>query len=148
METSFFEGQYVLVDKLTYHFHSPQRGDVIVFHKPNKKPNEPSELYIKRIIGLPGEQVEIREGRVYITKDGEQQVLEESEYIPLITIYQMSPLTVPDGEYFVLGDNRNSSSDSHGGWTVPRESIIGKVWLCYWPPSEWGLSPEYSAALE
>lgn len=146
METSFFEGQYVLVDKLTYHFHSPQRGDVIVFHNP--EPEKWNLLYIKRVIGLPGETVEIREGRVYITKDGKQHVLEESKYIPLITDYQMSPLTVPDGKYFVLGDNRNSSTDSHTGWTVPRENIIGKVWLCYWPPSEWGLSPEYSAALE
>ena len=115
-----------------------------MFHNPEL----PSQLYIKRIIGLPGEEVEIREGRVYITKDGKQQVLEESKYIPLITDYQMNPLTVPDAKYFVLGDNRNSSTDSHYGWTVPQENIIGKVWLCYWPPSEWGLSPEYSAALE
>jgi len=140
MEPSFFQDQYVLVDKLTYHFRSPQRGDVIVFHNPRS----PSQLYIKRIIGLPEEQIEIREGRIYI--DGKE--LEETSDFPQIPYSDNCSVTVPPDHYFVLGDNRNHSSDSRSLGPIPAENIIGKVWLCYWPPSEWGLSPEYSAALE
>ena len=146
MEPSFHDGQYILANKLTYHFSSPKRGDVIIFHYPLN----PSELYIKRVIGLPGERVEIVNGRVYIDegKGSGFQLLEEPEYIPSID-YQMSPTPVlPPDEYFVLGDNRNNSSDSHVWGTVPRENIIGKTWLRYWPPSKWGLSPSYSFTLQ
>jgi signal peptidase I len=141
METSFFNDQYLLVDKLTYHFHSPKRGDVIVFHNPG----EPSELYIKRIIGEPGDTVEIRDNKVYIkTADGELLI------DPLDTPWNQNPDSweVPPDHYFVLGDNRNHSSDSRSFGPIPEENIVGKVWLSYWPPSHWGLSPEYSTTLE
>ena len=140
MEPSFHHGQYVLVNKLIYHFHPPQRGDVIIF----RNPKNPNQLLIKRVIGLPGEQVEIENGQVYI--DG--RLLEEPDYIPASAGSYSTPNNVPLDRYFVLGDNREISGDSRAGWTVPRGDIIGKVWLCYWPPREWGLSPRYSAALE
>jgi len=140
MEPSFSDGQYLLVDKLTYHFRSPNRGDVIVFHNPKL----PSQLYIKRIIGLPGEQVEIREGKVYI--DGKE--LEETPDFPQIPSSDNYSVTVPPDRYFVLGDNRNHSSDSRSFGPISREEVVGKVWLSYWPTSEWGLSPEYSTTLE
>ena len=139
METSFHDGQYLLVNKLSYHFGSLERGDVIIFHYP---PN-PGQLYIKRIVGLPGETVKVEGGRVYIeTVDGKTVV------DPFPTPTQNSARwRVPSDEYFVLGDNRNHSSDSRNWGTVPRENIIGEVWLCYWPPGEWGLSPGYEATL-
>ena len=148
MEPNFLTGQDWLVNKLPYHFHDPRRGEVIVLHAPNAE----GTLLIKRVIGLPGETIEIRDGKVYITKDGEQMVLKESAYVATPS-YQMRSVTVPPGEYFVLGDNRNNSGDSHSGWwtstgvftqTVPRKNIVGKAWLCYWPPSEWRLCPSYS----
>ena len=140
MEPSFSDEQYLLVNKLTYRFHSPKRGEVIVFHNPRL----PSQLYIKRIIGLPGEQVEIREGKVYI--DGKE--LEENSDFPEIPYSDNCSVTVPPDHYFVLGDNRNHSSDSRSFGPIPRDDIVGKVWLCYWPPSEWGLSPKYSTTLK
>jgi signal peptidase I len=138
MDPSFHNGQYLLVNKASYHLHSPRRGDVIVF----QYPLNPSELYIKRIIGLPGERVEIRNNQVYI----DDELLEEPEYIPS-TPNRGSPITVPPDEYFVLGDNRNHSADSRAGWTVPRDNIIGKTWLSYWPPGDWGMSPTYAWSL-
>ncbi len=145
MEPSFHEGQRLLVNKVTYHFGSPQRGDVIIFHSPTN----PSEAYIKRVIGLPGERVEIKQGDVYING----KLLQEPDYIPKTYANSANTLVPPD-RYFVLGDNRNHSNDSPDwvaiteGGAIPEEDIIGKVWLCFWPLSEWGLSPSYSATVE
>jgi signal peptidase I len=141
MEDSFHNGEYLLVNKLSYHFHSPQRGDVIVFHYPL----DPSRLYIKRVIGLPGERVEIDGDNIYI--DG-KLLQEKPSRGPMGPPYKNCSLTVPSDEYFVLGDNRAHSDDSRTWGTVPRANIIGKTLLTYWPLSEWGLSPEYSWALE
>jgi signal peptidase I len=135
MEPNFQEGERLLVNKVVYHFHDPERGDVIILHPPF----DPELVYIKRIIALPGETVEVKDGAVYV--NGTK--LNEPSYIdpPAYTF----PLTeIPEGEYFVLGDNRNNANDSHKWGTVPRENIIGKVWFSYWPPSEWGLVPRYS----
>jgi signal peptidase I len=145
MKPSFYDGQYLLVNKVSYHFGSPQRGDVIILHPPPA----PEELYIKRIIGLPDEEVEIRDGRVYI--DGNR--LDEPDYLdeypsPYKAPYNYGPERVPEDSYFVLGDNRPISYDSHDWGFVPAENIVGKVWICYWPPGDWGLSPAYSATLE
>jgi signal peptidase I len=129
MEPTLEDGQYMVVSKVVYWIHSPERGDVIVFHPPN----DPSEDYIKRIIGLPGEQVRIESGTVLA--DG----------VPLEETYIASPglysgvWDLGEGEYFVLGDNRRNSSDSHAWGVFPEEDIVGKAWLCYWPPEKWGL---------
>jgi signal peptidase I len=136
METTLDNGQQVLINKVVYHLHTPQRGDIIIFHPP-QQPSY-SLPYIKRVIGLPGETIEIKNDIVYINGQG----LEEP-YINDPPHYTMLPVTVPDGSYFVLGDNRNNSSDSHGGWTVPQQNIIGKAWLLIWPPGTWGLAPNY-----
>ena len=146
MLPSFEDGEYILVNKVSYHFHAPHRGDVVVFHTKGisgLNPSNVDELYIKRVIGLPGETVEIKNGAVYINGTA----LKEPDYIPALTSFQMSAVTVPPDNYFVLGDNRNGSLDSRYGWTVPRGNIVGKTWLAYWPPSDWGLSPKYSWAL-
>jgi len=136
MEPNLQERQRILINKVVYAFHEPERGDVIVFHPPNNRQAD----YIKRIIGLPGESVEIKQGTVYIHKDGNILPLDEP-YIKeqLTRTFDGDP--IPQDEYFVLGDNRNNSNDSRSGWTVKREDIIGKAWLSIWPP---GLIPNYS----
>jgi len=138
MEPSFQEGQRVLVNKVVYYFREPQMGDVIVFWPPF----DSKEPFIKRIIGLPGESVEIKQGTVYIYKNGNVIELNEPHYVDPPR-YTYDKDVIPENEYFVLGDNRNNSNDSHNGWTVPRQNIIGKAWLSIWPPGQWGLAPSY-----
>jgi len=138
MEPNFEEGECIMVNKVSYHSSGPQRGDVIVFNPP--PPNEDSPYpFIKRVIGLPGETVEIEEGKVFI--DG---IPLEEEYIMESPNYTMSAQEIPENEYFVLGDNRNNANDSHYGWTVPRDNIIGRAWFIYWPPSKLGVVKHYS----
>jgi len=135
MEPTLHEGQYLVVSKIAYWFHPPERGDVIVLDPPNGRSEVP---YIKRIIGLPGDAVEIRDGRVWI--DG---VALNEPYISGPPTYQHKR-ELSAGEYLVLGDNRNNSSDSHVWGALPRENIIGKSIFRYWPPEKWGLIPHYS----
>ncbi len=137
MEPTLQIGQRVIVSKVSYLFHEPERGDIVTFHPPNQP--EDAIPYIKRIIGLPGDTVEIKDHAVYVNG----QRLDEP-YIKEPPSYTYPEITIPEGQYFVLGDNRNVSADSHIGYTVSRDSIIGKAWLTIWPPSRWGLVPNYS----
>ncbi|MCX8125895.1 MAG: signal peptidase I [Dehalococcoidia bacterium] len=132
------QGDWVRVEKVTYWFSDPKRGDVIVLEPPQGASETP---YIKRIIGLPGDRVEVVNGKVIVNG---RELYEP--YISAPPRYTFGPVTVPPENYFVLGDNRNNSVDSHGGWTVPRQNIIGKAWFIYWPPSRWGLVPNYDLA--
>ncbi len=141
MEPNIHEGQRIIISKVTYCCHEPERGDIIVF--PN--PDDPDEDYIKRIIGLPGEVVEMEDGIVYIHQpDGSILTLDETEYIDDPAKNYFISDTIPEDNYFVLGDNRNNSTDSRRGWTVPRDAIVGKAWLSIWPMADWGLAPNYS----
>jgi len=110
----------------------PRRGDIVVFWPPSSS----DRPYIKRVIGLPGERIEVRGGTVLI--NGAELV---EPYIRGPVTYVAAPLTVPQGKYYVLGDNRNNSSDSHLFGAQPGEQIIGQAWLSYWPPEHWGLLP-------
>jgi signal peptidase I len=127
---------------VSYVFGGPQRGDVVVF----RAPPQPDADYIKRIIGLPGDTVSIRHGQVFI--NGEPLA---PSYNEIPASYDFPPggesVRVPDAEYFVLGDNRPESFDSHLGWFVPADSLIGRAWLRYWPPSEVGVVPSAPVAL-
>lgn len=137
MHPNFSNGEYLLTNKITYRFQEPKRGDVVVFTAPRNQEYE----YIKRIIGLPGESIKITAGDVFIN----QERLEEN-YLPegLKTnsgsfLKEGQVFSLPEGEYIVMGDNRNHSSDSREWGTVPRENIIGKAWLRYWPLAKFGL---------
>jgi signal peptidase I len=136
MQPNFQEEERVVINKLVYRFHEPERGDVIVFYPPNNGETG----YIKRVIALPGETVKVENGVVYING----LPLDEPYQLNELPNYPLSERKVPTNEYFVLGDNRNNSNDSHNGWTVPRQNIIGKAWLSIWPPEEWGVVPDYS----
>lgn len=130
MEPNFENGDYLIVDEISYRFREPQRGEVVVF----KYPQNPSLRYIKRVIGLPGETIEIEDGKVIIFNQTGSQVLNESDYLPSYTITPGDlRLTLAKDEYFVLGDNRISSFDSRRWGPVPRENIIGRVFLRAWP---------------
>jgi signal peptidase I len=129
MEPTLVTGEYVIVNRISYKLGSPQRGDIIVFHYPK----DPSQEYIKRVIGLPGDEVEVKNGIVYVNG----QALDES-YLKVKTNYP-GTWRVPQGQLFVLGDNRNNSSDSHDWGTVPMDYVVGKAVLVYWPPPDWGL---------
>ncbi len=135
MEPSFHSGQRVLVSKVAYRMHQPERGDVIVF-KPN---NGLQEDLIKRIIAQAGDTVEVKDGAVYINSTRLKE-----PYIKNPPSYHFAKQEIPANNYFVLGDNRNMSNDSHNGWVVPRQNIIGKAWISIWPPPKWGLVPDYS----
>ena len=129
MEPTLQSGEFVIVNKLAYTFGDPATGDVVVFHFPR----DPDQEYIKRVIGLPGDQVEIKNGEVLVNG----QALSE-DYIAASPVYE-SVWDVPSDSLFVLGDNRNNSSDSHNWGPVPLDLVIGKATFIYWPPTEWGI---------
>jgi signal peptidase I len=128
MEPNFENGDYLIVDEISYKFSNPQRGEVVVF----KYPHDTSQRYIKRIVGLPGETMEIKDGKIFISG----KTLEEISYLPpnfFTPDFGFTKITLGEDEYFVLGDNRLHSSDSRRWGTVPREDIIGRVFVRAWP---------------
>ena len=130
MEPNFHDGQFLLINKLAYKLGDLERGDVIVF----RYPRDPSRDFIKRVIGLPGETVEIINGQVYVNG----QLLGD-DYHTNEAGYNSGAVALGPEELFVLGDNRPNSSDSHSWGPLPLDLIIGRVVLSYWPPDEWGL---------
>jgi len=131
MEPNFDDGQYLIVDEISYRLHQPGRGDVVVF----KYPNDPSQYYIKRIIGLPGETVEIVGGGVIVYNDQhpQGQVLDEEKYLDAAKTMGDMKITLENGQYFVLGDNRSASSDSRRWGPLEKDFIVGRVWVRVWP---------------
>jgi signal peptidase I len=155
MEPTLHSGQYLLINKVgyaradgtplttvvkqdpsigsSYLFGGPSRGDIIVF----RSPVQPDKDFIKRVIGVPGDTVEVRGGQVLVN----DQPIEEP-YIRDRSPYLVPRQVVPPGHYYVLGDNRPNSSDSHVWGLVPADNIIGRAWVSYWPPNLWGVVPE------
>lgn len=129
MEPNLSESQRLIIDKLTYRFRTPQRNEIVVLNIPTM-----DEMLVKRIVGLPGERVAIRNGIVYI--NGAE--LEES-FQHNLSDYDMPEMTLGPLSYFVLGDNRTNSNDSRVFGSVKRETIVGRVWLRYWPLPEFRL---------
>jgi len=134
MEPTLQIDDRLIVDKVTYRLRNPERGDVIVFNPTDTlKQQKFKDAFIKRVIGLPGETVEVAGGRVFING----KPLQES-YIDEEPSYQWGPREVPEGQYLVLGDNRNNSYDSHYWGFVPRDRIIGRAIVRFWPPQRIG----------
>lgn len=157
MRPTLTQGQYLLVNKVVYRhlnvggdaegtaigsefsddslifpFHPPQRGEVVIF----SFPNDPSRDFVKRVIGIPGDTVEIRGGRTFV--NGKR--IQES-YADLDEYDDMDAYKVPPNTYFVLGDNRRHSNDSRDWGTVPLENIVGRAWVRYWPPHQIAIFP-------
>lgn len=144
MQPNFPNAEYLLTDKVTYRFESPRRGDVVVF----KAPNGNGEEFIKRIIGLPGEKISVKNGHVYINgKRLKEEYLASNlytsggKYLP-----EGVEKKIPEGKYFVMGDNRPRSSDSRTFGPISRDDITGRAWLVYWPPQKVGFvtKPNYN----
>jgi signal peptidase I len=134
MEPNFHDHEYLIIDEISYRFEPIKRGDIIVF----RYPKDPQEYFIKRVIGLPGEKVEVKDGQVYIYneqfKDG--AVLDEKYLAPELKTYANAgtdSVTLGPNEYFVLGDNRNSSKDSRSFGAVDKSFITGRVMFRGWP---------------
>ena len=140
MEPALRHGQYLLVTRYSYWFHPPHRGDVIVFSLPGVQGRErikASVDLIKRVVGLPGERIAIAKGRVLV--DG--WPLDEPYARPVP--YDGGPWVLREDQVFVLGDNRRFSQDSRQWGPLQIGEIIGKAWVCYWPPSAWALVPHH-----
>ncbi len=119
----------LIIDKLSYRFKDPQRGDIVVFTPtPALQQENFKDAFIKRVIGLPGDTIEVKEGKVYV--NGEMLT---EEYIKEQPKYDYGPVVVPENQYLVLGDNRNNSYDSHYWGFVPRENIIGQAVIRFFP---------------
>ena len=145
MQTYFENGEFLLTNKISYRFTSPKRGDVIIFKAPKSEPCAEIECeYIKRVIALPKDRVMVSEGHIYVNG----VVLNELAYLPSdIRTSSGSYLVegvekvIPEGNYLPLGDNRPFSRDGREFGPIPRESIVGKAWLRYWPISKTGFIP-------
>jgi signal peptidase I len=131
MEPNLHTDQRLVIEKVSYRLHAPERFDVVVL----KLPNRGEELLIKRVVGLPGETVEIQDGRVYING----LLLEEAFLTSETRPGRHGKVTVPPLHVFVLGDNRNHSNDSRSFGPVPLDNIVGRAWVSYWPPEVMGM---------
>jgi len=144
MEPNFYDHEYLIIDEISYRLREPQRGDIVVF----KYPNDPSQYFIKRVVGMPGETVEIKDGRVRIyKKEGSiGYYLNESQYLSGAETYGDKKFNIGGNEYFVLGDNRTSSMDSRIFGPIEEKLIIGRVWLRGWPVTKFRIfkTPEYN----
>ncbi len=132
MEPTFLDHEYLIIDEISYRFKDPQRGDVIVFRYPNDK----RQYFIKRVIGLPGERIEIKGNKVYIYNEqwSEGEAINESAYLDSnVKTPGNQSFDLSDNEYFILGDNRVSSLDSRRFGPVKEDLIVGKVWFRGWP---------------
>ncbi len=131
MEPNFPDGEFLLTDKLSYRFGEPERGDVVVFEAPGANGDE----FIKRIIGLPNEQISIQEDGVYINGEKlNEDYLSPDLQIPSgMFLKENMTYTIPEGNYVVLGDNRPASSDSRAWGPIKLDKITGKAWVVYWP---------------
>ena len=142
MEPTFLNNEYLIIDELSYNFHAVNRGDVIVFHPPTA----PKEYYIKRVIGLPGETVNINDGVITIKNaDNPNGFPVKESYIAEFTFGHVENVKLGDEEYYVMGDNRDTSLDSRKFGAIEGKSIVGRVWLRGLPFDRFGaiVTPDY-----
>lgn len=131
MEPTLKPGDRIIVNKLIYRYSQPKRGDIMVF----KYPRDPQRDFIKRVVGLPGETIDIKDSIVYINNS----VIPQPFLEPGLKFGSFGPVDIPDNSYFMMGDNRNNSEDSRVWGTLPSENIVGKAMFIYWPLSRIGI---------
>lgn len=138
MEPNFHNGDYLIVNEIAPRLHPLQRGEVIVFNYPL----DPSKKFIKRIIGLPGETLTVKNHHIEVKMtSGKTKILQENAYLSILPTLKDFSVTLGPNQYFVMGDNRRFSYDSRSWGPVPRKNIIGQVWLRLWPFSQIGVIP-------
>lgn len=138
MEPNFADGEYLIIDELSFHFRQPERGEIVVFHPPS---GEEKQFYIKRMIGLPGEEVEVNDGKITIyNADNPNGFVLTEDYIDDYTPGRDSE-TLGEDEYYLMGDNRDASFDSRAFGPVPEENLIGRVWIRGLPLEKIGSFP-------
>ncbi len=144
MEPNFYDREYLIIDELTFRMRAPERGEIIVF----RYPRDPSQFFIKRLVGLPGETVEITGGTVVIYNDAHPngQVLDEKLYLGSTLSQGKKKVTLGADEYFVMGDNRDESLDSRSFGPINKSAIVGRVWVRGLPLSRIGTfeAPTYN----
>jgi signal peptidase I len=144
MEPNFYDHEYLIIDELSYRFRTAERGEIVVF----RYPNDPKQFFIKRVIGLPGETVEIAAGQVKIYNDTHPNgvVLNEMMYLDQDFTATTRTVTLKSNEYFIMGDNRIASLDSRYFGPIDSSAIVGRVWLRGWPLDRWKTfdHPNYS----
>jgi signal peptidase I len=135
MEPNFHDREYLVIDELSYRFHEPTRGEIVVFRPPGGK-----QYFIKRVIGVPGDTVTIARGTVTVADAAHPggYLLDESSYVPGVYTQGEMRVTLGGNEYFLMGDNRSSSLDSRSFGPVPRANIVGRVWIRGWPLEKLG----------
>ena len=129
MEPNFYDHEYLIIDEISYRFNEPQRGDIVVF----KYPLDDKQFFIKRVIGLPGETVKIKENSVYINDTKLNESYLDINIETFLPLRGYGDITLSDDEYFLLGDNRGQSFDSRSFGPVKKSLIIGRTWLRGWP---------------
>ncbi|MDD5043553.1 MAG: signal peptidase I [Patescibacteria group bacterium] len=132
MEPNFYDHEYLIIDEISYRLEMPQRGDIVVF----KYPQDPSQYFIKRVIGLPDERIIVKDGGVYLYDENKKQeiLLDERDYLSATVLTPgRIDIELGEGEYFVLGDNRSSSLDSRTFGPIAEPFIVGKAWIRGWP---------------
>jgi signal peptidase I len=140
MEPTLLINDRLIIEKISYHLHDPKRGDIVVFN-PTKALQERNfkDAFIKRVIGLPGDTIQVKNGIVYVNGGA----LSEN-YIAQKPEYNYGPVTVPPGQYLVLGDNRNNSYDSHYWGFVPKDKFVGRAFVRFWPFDRLGMLDQQS----
>lgn len=139
MQPNFWAGQFLIVSRVHYLLGEPQRGDIVVFDPPGDDDLPDDPLLIKRLIGLPGEHVEVRDGQVFINGEFINEPYLNEVNSPVRCSGRQCDVVLGADEYFLLGDNRNNSRDSRVFGPVERHRIVGEAIIRYWPPSEWGI---------
>lgn len=131
MLPNFEDRDYLVIDEITYRFRDPERGEVVVFRYPKDR----TQYFIKRIIGLPGETIRVRDGSLFLVVDGTETKVDEETYLPSTTATtgNEQEVVLGEDEYYVLGDNRSASSDSRSWGALPRSDIVGRAWVRAWP---------------
>jgi signal peptidase I len=134
MEPNFYDHEYLIIDELSYRFHQPRHGEIVVF----RYPNDPRQYFIKRVIGVPGDRIKVSGGKVTVFNDANPQgtEIDETQYLGVVFTAGDVDTSLGQGEYFLMGDNRAASLDSRIFGPVDRSYIVGRVWLRGWPPDK------------